>query len=165
MRHLVPQVTTTLPSWSGVIKWKHFSRYRPFERGESTGDQWIPLTKAIDAELWCFLWSAPQQTVEQRIETPVIWDTIVLIMTSLQWSWKLSVCSDQTSRRNVASTSEGLHCWWHSIAFYRYRQPHKFNNSFSYDFIVTTCCDLCVKQTHISRLDIKHHDIMTSCIS
>ena len=26
--------------------------------GEFTGDQWIPLTKACDAELWCFLWSA-----------------------------------------------------------------------------------------------------------
>ena len=47
--------------------------------GESTGHRWIPLTKASDAELW----SAPQQTVEQAIETPVIWDTIALIMTSL----------------------------------------------------------------------------------
>ena len=27
--------------------------------GEFTGDRWIPLTKASDAELWCFLWSAP----------------------------------------------------------------------------------------------------------
>ena len=44
---------------------------------------WIPLTKASDAELWCFLWSAPEQTVEQTIETPVICDAIVLIMTSL----------------------------------------------------------------------------------
>ena len=36
-----------------VLKW-----------GESTGDRWIPLTKASDAELWCFLWSAPEQMVE-----------------------------------------------------------------------------------------------------
>ena len=27
--------------------------------GEFTGRQWIPRTKASDAELWCFLWSAP----------------------------------------------------------------------------------------------------------
>ena len=27
--------------------------------GEITGQRWIPLTKASDAELWCFLWSAP----------------------------------------------------------------------------------------------------------
>ena len=32
--------------------------------GEFTGDRWIPLTKVSDAELWCFRWSAPQQTVE-----------------------------------------------------------------------------------------------------
>ena len=28
--------------------------------GEFTGTQWIPRTKASDAELWCFLWSAPE---------------------------------------------------------------------------------------------------------
>ena len=27
--------------------------------GEFTGHRWICLTKASDAELWCFLWSAP----------------------------------------------------------------------------------------------------------
>ena len=43
----------------------------------------IPLTIASDAELWCFLWSAPEQTVEQTIETQVISDGIALIMTSL----------------------------------------------------------------------------------
>ena len=57
-----------------VIKWKHFLRYWPFVR-ESTGHWWIPLTKASDAELWCFLWSAPEQTVKKYLrrrwfETP-----------------------------------------------------------------------------------------------
>ena len=28
--------------------------------GEFTGHWWIPGTKASDAELWCFLWSAPK---------------------------------------------------------------------------------------------------------
>ena len=28
--------------------------------GEFTGHRWIPLTKASDPELWCFLWSAPE---------------------------------------------------------------------------------------------------------
>ena len=51
--------------------------------GEFTGHWWIPLTKASGAELWCFLWSAPEPTVEQIIETPVTWDAIALIMTSL----------------------------------------------------------------------------------
>ena len=49
--------------------------------GESTGHQWIPLAKASDAELWCFLWSVPEQTIEKTIEMPVIWDAIMLIMT------------------------------------------------------------------------------------
>ena len=40
---------------------------------ESTGQQWIPFTKASDTELWSSLWSVPQQTVEQTIKTRVIW--------------------------------------------------------------------------------------------
>ena len=43
------------------------------------------LTKANNAELRCFLLSAPEQTAEQTIETPVIWNAIALIMTSLSW--------------------------------------------------------------------------------
>ena len=45
--------------------------------GESTGDRWIPLTKASNAHLWYF------SSVEQTIETLVIWDAIELIMASL----------------------------------------------------------------------------------
>ena len=51
--------------------------------GEFTGHRWIPLTKANDAELWSFLSSVPEQTVEQTIETAVIWEATALIMTSL----------------------------------------------------------------------------------
>ena len=39
----------------------------------------FPLTKVSDVEVWCFLWSAPEQTVE---ETPMIWDETALIITS-----------------------------------------------------------------------------------
>ena len=53
---------------------------------EIIGHQWIPLVNASDAELWCFLWSAPEQTLEHTIRTPVILDAIVLIMTSLKWN-------------------------------------------------------------------------------
>ena len=51
--------------------------------GESTGHWRIPFTKASDAELWCFLLSAPEQTAEQTIVMPVMLDVIELIMTSL----------------------------------------------------------------------------------
>ena len=50
--------------------------------GEFSGYRWIPLTKASVTELWCFLWSVPEQAVEQTMETPVIWDASALIMTS-----------------------------------------------------------------------------------
>ena len=51
--------------------------------GEFTSHRWIPLTKASDVELWCFLWSAPEQTGDLTIDKPVIWDAIALIMKSL----------------------------------------------------------------------------------
>ena len=50
---------------------------------ESIGHRWIPLTKARDAVLWCFIWFVPEQLVEKTVETQVIWDAIALIMTSL----------------------------------------------------------------------------------
>ena len=53
--------------------------------GESTDHRWILLAKASNAELWCFLWSAHEQTVEKTIETLVICDAIAVIMTSLEW--------------------------------------------------------------------------------
>ena len=51
--------------------------------GEFTGHQWIPITKASDAEFWCFLLSAPEQAVESTVMRLVIWDSIVPNMTSL----------------------------------------------------------------------------------
>ena len=51
----------------------------------------FPLTKASDAELGCFLWSAPEHTPEQTIETPVIWYAIALIMASL-WCKNAAGC-------------------------------------------------------------------------
>ena len=47
--------------------------------GEFTGHRWISLIKASDTELWCFLLSAPEQTVEWAIGTLVIWDATTLI--------------------------------------------------------------------------------------
>ena len=41
------------------LKGKDFPRSGPLY-GEFTGHRWIPRTKASDAKLWCFLWSAPE---------------------------------------------------------------------------------------------------------
>ena len=65
--------------YDDVIKWKHFRVTGPLW-GESTGHRWILLTKASDTELLCFLWSATEQTIEQTIDTVMIWDAIALIM-------------------------------------------------------------------------------------
>ena len=35
-------------------------------RGEFFGPRWIPLTKASDAELWCFLWSALNKRLSKQ---------------------------------------------------------------------------------------------------
>ena len=46
-----------------VIKWKHFPRYWPFVREihrSPVNLRWISHTKASDAELWCFIWSASE---------------------------------------------------------------------------------------------------------
>ena len=99
--------------------------------GESTGHRWSPLIKASDAELWCFLWSAPEQTVAQTIETPVIWDAIAFIMMSLKWvlcmhaftsdTARLSIVrygSDTTDNKEAMGLSISLsldivYSWWH----------------------------------------------------
>ena len=65
-----------------IINWKQFRASGPL-RGESTGQRWIPLKNTSDAELSWFIWSAPEQTVEQTLDTPVICDAMELIMTSL----------------------------------------------------------------------------------
>ena len=61
-----------------VIKWKMLRVNGPYVKGIHG---WIILTKASNTEL-CFL-SAPEQTVEQTIETPVNWDVMASVMTSL----------------------------------------------------------------------------------
>ena len=53
---------TLLTMTIDVFKWRHFPRYWPFVRGIHQSPVNSP-TKDSDAELWCFLWSAPEQTV------------------------------------------------------------------------------------------------------
>ena len=46
--------------------------------GEFTGCRWIPRTNASDAELWCFLWSAPAWG--WWFETPSHYDVTVMLI-------------------------------------------------------------------------------------
>ena len=52
------QSLVKLPNHDDVIKWKHFRVTGPLY-GKFTGHWIVPRTNASDAELWCFLWSAP----------------------------------------------------------------------------------------------------------
>ena len=61
-----------------VIKWKYFPHYWPLVRGIHRS----PVDSPREGQ-WCFLWSAPELTVEQTIETQVVCDAIALIMTTL----------------------------------------------------------------------------------
>ena len=70
---------------------------------KSTGDRWISLTKASDAELWCFLWFTPEQTVEQTLEMPVVWDAFALLMTPLscEGHTRITLCSIHSTFRII----------------------------------------------------------------
>ena len=83
--------------------------------GEFTSHQWIPLTKASDAELWCFLWSSPEQTIEWITETLVIWDAIVPIMT-----FHLLRPSSQDSLLWWLSYKVFANCGWFELQFLKY---------------------------------------------
>ena len=89
---------------------KHFRVTGPVF-GEFTSHRWIPITKASDTELWCFLWSASEQTVVQIIETPVIWE--VLIMTSMYCTlWDLW---DRSIERRSCYYLHAISTLWHYI--------------------------------------------------
>ena len=80
--------------------------------GEFTGHRWIPRKKASEVELWCFLWSAPEQTLERTLETPVIWYAIAPIMTSPQWvaileSWLKMIISKQFNVGKIKVLTRG----------------------------------------------------------
>ena len=58
-----------------VIKRKYFLVTRPLW-GESTGHRWIPFTKPVPRSFGVFFDLRLEQTFEQTIQAPVIWDTI-----------------------------------------------------------------------------------------
>ena len=86
-----------------VIKWKHFPRYWSFVRGIHRSPVNSPHKGQWRGALMFFLWSASEQTVEQTIETPVIWDAIALIMTSLLCISRTTADTIQVYLRHQAS--------------------------------------------------------------
>ena len=56
-----------MATWNhgGLIS-SHFFRVTDPLCWEFTGHRWITITKASDAELWCFLWAAPEQRLSKQ---------------------------------------------------------------------------------------------------
>ena len=75
--------TSSTESWVLTSPNENIFLVNGFLCGEFTCHMWILLTKASDAERWCFLWSVPELTAEYTIAMLVVWDAIALIMTSL----------------------------------------------------------------------------------
>ena len=85
-----------------VIKWKHFPRNWPFVRGIHRS-RWIPHTKASDAELWCFLWCAPEYRLSKQ---PWGW-----WFETLSWSlWRHWYMGKSTSCKPKQNTTKDKPC-------------------------------------------------------
>ena len=61
--HLINRKLRVIINYDDVIKWKHFTRYWPFVRGIHRSPVNSLTQSPSDAELWCFLWSAPEWTI------------------------------------------------------------------------------------------------------
>ena len=60
---------------------EHFPRYWPFVKGIHPWPMDSPHKRPVTRSFDGFFLSAPEQTVEQTIGTPVIWDAIALTYT------------------------------------------------------------------------------------
>ena len=87
----------TLPWWRHQME--TFSALLTLCEGNPPVTGGFPSQRTVtrsDAE-WCFLWSAPQQTVEQAIE---IWDATALVITSLEFDF---VPCQMSSRSDIVT--------------------------------------------------------------
>ena len=80
---------------SGLPWWRHqmetFPAILPFAKGIRRSHVDSPHKGLWRGALMFFFWCAPEQTLEQTVEMAVIWDAVMLIMTSLQWFLRHSV--------------------------------------------------------------------------
>ena len=79
--------TVLVSSSNQYIRWRHqmetFSALLALCEGNPPVTGGFPSQRPVTRSFEVFLWSAPKQTVEQTIETLVIWSAIAPIMTPL----------------------------------------------------------------------------------
>ena len=89
--------------------WRHQMKSFPHTGplwGEPTRRKLDSHTKTSDTKHWCFLWCSCEQTFEQTVEMPVIWDAMALIVTWHQCNvnWNLRQINEKLdSTRRKAS--------------------------------------------------------------
>ena len=79
--------------------------------GEFTGHRWIPCTKASDAELWCFLWSALLQLhLHSRLIIRLQWIRQSMMTSSNGNIFRFTgpLCGEFTGLRWIPLTSQWL---------------------------------------------------------
>ena len=131
--------------------------------GKSTGDRCIPLTKASDTELWCFLWSMPEQAAEQTIEKLVIWtpssplwrhdNTLFIKFPDNRFTWQLHVPRTLAGWKLCMQTTSILHTLLHlknPLVYHLQQQQYLFQwNALKYaeidSYHYLTKKSLCIK--------------------
>ena len=112
--------------------------------GESTGHRWIPLTKASDAELWCFLW--PRLTKWLSKQSRRRWFEI-----QSHSLWRHCYV-----RRNI-STCICMVCHSSTLTWHRYtwnRSPWKTRTYLFYKDIIVGAVDLAAQGDRASATTI-----------
>ena len=82
-RNIIDKIHVHDISWIIARLMEIFFALLAFCAGNSPVTGEFPVQRPVTRSFLCFLWFAPEPTVEQTMETPVIWDAMVLIMTSL----------------------------------------------------------------------------------
>ena len=102
--------------WRTILTWRRHQMETSIALlallwGETTGHRWIPLTKASDAVLWCFLWSAPEQTQANNRDVGDLrrhhahYDVIVVRVQSGRCSSRCIECSEDNKPSRVSHVS------------------------------------------------------------
>ena len=114
-----------------VIKWKHFPRYWPFLRGirRSPVTDEFPSQRPVTRRLDVFLDLRPNR-LSKQIETPAIWDAIVLIMRHCNmfiWQFLKDSQDTFTNIRQCHFNTATSVVWW--IVPWRYKKCILIDNS------------------------------------
>ena len=105
-----------------VIKWKHICVTGPL-CGEFTDHRWNPHTKGSDAELWCFLRSAPWINGGVNNRGAGDLEAIALIMTSLLWNNPTEILRQQPCFLLLIYRDFFFATWYRSkLMFYTLKQ-------------------------------------------